>query len=61
MPRPRKINDLAFFQNDRNKVQYCEKCMVCRKDCKQSFRAVIIRCPRFDPVSTDKRRKAVLG
>ncbi len=60
MPRPRKINDLAFFQNDRCKVQYCETCMDCQKDCKQSFRAVIVRCLRFDPVSTGKRRKAVV-
>ena len=59
MPRPRKVNDLAFFQNDRRKVQYCEMCMNCQNDCKQSFRAVIVRCPRFEPISANKQRKAV--
>ena len=60
MPRPRKVNDLALFQNDRFKVQFCEMCMDCQKDCKQSFRAVIVRCPRFEPISANKQRKAVL-
>ena len=60
MPRPKKINDLAFFQNDRLKVQFCVMCMDCQKDCKQSFRAVIVRCPRFEPVPISNRRKAVL-
>ena len=60
MPRPRKVNDLAFFQNDRCKVQYCEMCMDCQKNCKQSLRAVIVRCPRFEPVPTCNRRKAVV-
>ena len=60
MPRPRNVNDLAFFQNDRRKVQYCEMCMDCYQDCKQSFRAVIVRCPRFEPVPTSNRRKVVL-
>ncbi len=59
MPRPRKANDLAFFQNDRLKVQYCEMCMNCQKDCKQSFRARIVRCLRFEPISTNNRREAV--
>ena len=60
MPKPRKVNDLAFFQNDRCKVQYCEMCMDCQKDCKQSFRAVIVRCPHFEPVPKNKRREEVL-
>lgn len=60
MPRLRKVNGLAFFQNGRHNVQFCEMCMACQNDCKQSFRAVIVRCPRFEPISTNKQRKAVL-
>ena len=59
MPRIRKINDLAFFLNNRLEIQYCPKCLDCRKDCKQSFRAEIVRCLRHEPISTNMRRKAV--
>lgn len=41
-------------------TQELDSCIHCQKDCKQSFRAVIVRCPRFEPVSTTKRRGAVL-
>ena len=37
----------SFFLNDRNRVTYNELCRRCRHDCKQSFRAVVIECPKY--------------
>lgn len=49
MPRMSKKRrlELSFFLNDRNRVTYNELCRRCRHDCKQSFRAVVIECPRY--------------
>ena len=35
----------AFFLDHRNRMKYNELCKKCEKECKQSFRAVIIDCP----------------
>ena len=49
MPRmPKKLKkELAFFLNDRERRSYNELCRKCQHECKQSFRAVIIDCPRY--------------
>ncbi|CUQ23553.1 hypothetical protein LIZ82_05780 [[Eubacterium] rectale] len=37
----------SFFLNHRNRITYNDLCRSCTYDCKQSFRAVIILCPRY--------------
>ena len=55
MPRMSKRDkeEWAFFLNDKGRIIYNEMCRKCERDCKQSFRAVIISCPEYD----SKRRK----
>lgn len=37
--------EMAFYINKKtNKIQYNERCKECKNNCKQSFRAEIIRC-----------------
>lgn len=43
----------SFFLNHRNRITYNDFCRGCTRDCKQSFRAIIILCPRY----YSKRRK----
>ena len=43
----KKKKELAFFLNDRGRRSYNELCRKCQNDCKQSFRATIIDCPRY--------------
>lgn len=49
MPRMSKKlkKELAFFLNERGRRSYNELCRKCQHDCKQSFRAVIVACPRY--------------
>lgn len=46
MSKKRRL-EWSFFLNDRNRVTYNELCRRCRHDCKQSFRAVVIECPKY--------------
>jgi len=39
--------ELAFFLNDRGRRSRNELCRKCQHECKQSFRAVMIDCPRY--------------
>ena len=49
MPRMSKQRkeEWAFFLNERNRITYNEKCRNCTQDCKQSFRAEIVYCPKY--------------
>ena len=49
MPRMSKKlkKELAFFLIDRGRRSYNGLCRKCQHGCKQSFRAVIIDCPRY--------------
>ena len=49
MPRMSKKHrlELSFFLNDRNRVTYYGFCRRCRQVCMQSFRAVVIECPKY--------------
>ncbi len=49
MPRMSKQRktEWDFFLNEQNRITYNELCVKCRKDCKQSFRAQVIQCPRY--------------
>ena len=43
----------SFFLNHRNRITYNDLCRGCTRDCKQSFRAAVVLCPRY----YSKRRK----
>ena len=49
MPRmsKKRKKELAFFLNDRGRRSHNELCRKCQHECKQSFRAVMIDCPRY--------------
>ncbi len=49
MPRMSKRlkKELAFFLNDRGRKSYNALCRKCQHECKQSFRATVIDCPRY--------------
>ena len=53
--------DWAFFLNDRGRKSYNEICLHCMRKCKQSFRAAILKCPKYIPERSenqnDKRAK----
>lgn len=55
MPRMSREKRLewSFFLNHRNRIAYNALCRSCARDCKQSFRAIIILCPWY----YSKRRK----
>ena len=49
MPRMSKKRRLewSFFLNHRNRITYNDLCRGCAHGCKQSFRAIIVLCPRY--------------
>lgn len=49
MPRmsKKRKHELSFYLNDRGRVTYNELCRKCQHGCKQSFRTVVIDCPRY--------------
>ena len=58
MPRMSKKRkyELSFYLNDRGRVTYNELCRKCQHGCRQSFRAVVVDCPRYYPNEQRKRR-----
>lgn len=50
MPRMSKADksDWSLFLNERGRRTYNELCRRCMRNCKQSFRATIIDCPRYE-------------
>ncbi len=53
MPKYLK-REWAFFLDARGRKKYNELCRKCERDCKKSFRAILIRCPHY----LSKRRQA---
>lgn len=49
MPRmsKRQKEELAFFLNEKGRKTYNELCRRCVRDCKQSFRAMVVQCPKY--------------
>lgn len=49
MPRmsKKRREEWAFFLNERNRITYNPLCRRCRRACKQSFRAIVLDCPRY--------------
>ncbi len=39
----------AYFINMMGVIQYCELCVRCRHECKQSFRIIGIKCSKYQP------------
>ncbi len=58
MPRMSKKRrlELAYFLNDRNRITYNPQCRKCQKDCKQSFKAVLIFCPEYQSKRKDTKQ-----
>lgn len=50
MPRMSKKKKLEyeFFLNDKGRITYNELCKKCKHECKQSFRATVIECRKYD-------------
>ena len=50
MPRmsKRRKHELAFFLTEHGRVAHNKLCLRCKHNCKQSYRAVIIECRRFE-------------
>ena len=38
---------MELFLNHRNRITYNDLCRGCTHGCKQSFRAIIVLCPRY--------------
>lgn len=57
MPRMSKKKKLecALFLNTRNRMTYNELCRKCQRDCKQSFRVIVVECPKF--LRKERKRK----
>lgn len=47
----------SFFLNDRSRITYNELCRKCQHECKQSFRAVMVDCPKYLSKRSKKRTK----
>ena len=47
----------SFFLNDRSRITYNELCRKCHHECKQSFRAVVVDCPKYLSKRTKKKGK----
>ena len=41
------IDEWIFFRNEKGLLTYCGKCTHCTENCKQSFRARVILCPKY--------------
>ena len=57
MPRmsKKRKQELSFYLNDRGRVTYNKLCRKCQHGCKQSFRAVVVDCPRYLSKRTKRR------
>ena len=49
MPRMNKTRkeEWAFFLNEKGRMAYCELCRRCARACKQSARAAVVQCPKY--------------
>ena len=46
--------EMAYFINDKGRIQYNEQCVRCTYDCKQSYRAILVCCPRYRSKRSEK-------
>lgn len=48
---------MVFLLNDRSRITYNELCRKCQHECKQSFRAVVVDCPKYLSKRSKKKDK----
>ena len=48
----------SFFLNDRSRITYNELCRKCQHKCKQSFRTVVVDCPKYLSKRSKKKDRA---
>lgn len=50
MPRmsEKRKRELAFFLTESGRIAYNKLCLCCKHKCKQSYRAVVVQCRRFE-------------
>ena len=46
MSKKRKL-EMSLFLNSRGRIENNLLCRACQNECKQSYRAVIIACPKY--------------
>lgn len=46
-------DDMSFFKNETEQIEYNSHCLKCPKECKQSFRAKIITCSEIKKEECD--------
>ena len=51
-----KSREWEFFRDESGRIAFNPKCNECVKNCEQSFRAELVRCPVF--VKKDNRKPA---
>ena len=49
MPRmsKKRKEEWAFFLKDNGRIAFNELCRRCARACKQSFRAIVVECPKY--------------
>ena len=47
--------DTAFFRDGSGRIKYNKLCTGCTGKCKQSFRAVILNCPKYISKRSEKQ------
>ncbi len=59
MPRmsKKKKQEYSFFLNDKGRISYNDLCKRCQRNCKQSFRSMVVECRQY----ISKRTKVVEG
>ena len=43
-----KKEEMKFYTGGCGRVRYNPKCLSCAHDCKQSFRAELVTCPKYE-------------
>ena len=60
MDRPSaKSREWVFFRDESGRIAFNPKCSECAKECKQSFRATLVRCPVFVKKNNPDEPKAI--
>lgn len=47
---------MSFFMNSDSLIEYNRKCLDCENECKQSFRATILKCDLYSEAKKQKER-----
>ena len=51
------LSDRSRITYDRSRITYNELCRKCQHECKQSFRAVVVDCPKYLSKRSKKKDK----